>query len=100
MDVHQVHDQDSQRMAPNYVSPILRQTPNYCVLPLFVQSGASKHSSCYTLFRCTSVLHVIMHILGSWTTNLIYRSENAWCVILHEQLSAFQEVTCPWARGA
>lgn len=33
--------------------------------------------------------------------DLVYRSENTWLVILHEQQPpAFQEIICPWVSGA
>jgi hypothetical protein len=65
----------------------------------FAEYATKLHASCMNEFLPrTSCLHGVEHILCSWATNLVNRSENRRFVILQEQqLPAFQEIICPWA---
>lgn len=71
-DTGQVHTQDSQRMALNYISQgLLKAKPTGSVLHTFIQAGTSEHPDTYTLIR-TSHLLVVRHTLRSWATKPIY----------------------------
>lgn len=101
MDTGQVNTWDYHWMATNYIS-------------LMLIKGTTLKAMCSLPLSNPGQAYILKHFLPThlpcmWSgksyavgaTNLVYRSENTWFVILHEeQLSAFQEVNFPKVSGA
>lgn len=101
MDTFQVHTQNSQRMAQNYIRWGLVMANPTKLGTFYLYPIEVKHTYWYTSHLCPSYLHVIKCILCSWAINLVYRSGIMWLIIVHKQhFPAFPEMISPWASWA